>query len=507
MTKRKNKHIDLHAPQRQSYVAILIIVYKLIQATIRQSLPAIIVILVGGSMKKMGVIAIFIVVLGVVLSIYSIISFYNYFFYIKEDKLIVHKGVIKKTLLEIPFDRIQSINNEQNLIHRIFSVIKLNVDTAGSAKEEVQLYAIKEDVAQHLREYILDHRTDVVITSQAITEGEGTQIKSNNKEEIFKLSLLQLFKVGISANHLKSFGLILFFFFSVYDDLEEIGLDILTKAEEYLPIAQVIMQSIFMIIFLSILFMVVSFLISIVTTVLRYFGLTMYRIGDGFIIESGLLNRKQYAAKDSKIQILSWSQNLLQRMAGIYTTIMQQASTISAGNTKNATASGLTKEDVTNVSKYIFEEKYDDLETITWNSINKYYAYKLVLRWTWVFIAPIILLSFSQKYNLLLPGIILYGIIIWGCYLRYKKKQYGISENLIAIRGGAFGHQLSLMELHKVQNIKITQTPFQRRRKLSSLSIHTASATMQIPELYTDEAMGIKDYLLYKVESSYKPWM
>lgn len=505
---RKSSEIDLYAPQRQSYVAILIITYKLIKTTIRQSIPALVVIFIGGSMRKVGGIAIGIIVLGTLLSIYSIISFYKYYFYIKGNKLIVHKGVFKKTVLEIPFDRIQSINNEQNVIHRIFSVIKLNVDTAGSAQEEVQLYAIKEDIAQKLRKHILDYRTEHAI--EYITEdkeAEKITIEADYKDKIFSLSIMQLIKVGVTANHLRSFGIMVFFFFSIYDDLEEIGMDIMGRAEAYIPIAQALLQSVFLILFLSFLFVFVSFIISVITTIMRYYNLTMYRIGDGFIIESGLLSRKQYAAKDSKIQILSWSQNLLQRLASIYTIVMQQASSVNTANVKNATAAGLSQENVHEVSQYVFQDKYEDLKDICWHSIHRYYAYKLILRWTWLFIVPIGALIISQKYNLLLPALSLYAILVISSVLKYKKKKYGLSDRLIAVRGGAYGHQLSLMELHKVQNIKVTQTPFQRRRKLSSLAIHTASTTIHIPEIYTSQAIEIKNHLLYKVESSNEPWM
>ena len=506
MSKKKSSHIDLHAPQRQSYVAILIIVYKLVNSTVRQSLPAIIVIMIGGSMKKLGVIAIFVIILAIVLSIYSIISFYKYYFYIKGDNLIVHKGVFKKTVLEIPFDRIQSINNEQNLIHRIFSVIKLNVDTAGGSKEEVQLYAIKEEVGQQLREYILDNKKTIVDHKQG-RELQEHPHQTEVKEKVFSLSLLQLLKVGLTANHLKSFGIIVFFFFTIYDNIKEVGLDLMEQAEEYLPMAQAALQSVFLIIFITVLFVMVSFLVSVITTIMRYYGMTMYRMGDGFIIESGLLNRKQYAAKDSKIQIISWSQNLLQKLAGIYTIIMQQASSISAGSIKNATAAGLSYNEVTSVSQCVFEKKYNDIDTLQWKPINYYYVYKLCVRWTLIFILPFCLMIYAQKLDILISILLLYLIIVWGSYLKYKKKRYGISKNIVAIQGGAFGHQLSIMEVHKVQNIRLIQTPFQRRRGLSSLIIHTAAATIDIPEIDTQEAMSIKDYLLYKVESSHAAWM
>ena len=506
MNRKKSNHIDLLAPQRQSYVAILIIVYKLINSTIRQSLPAIIVIMIGGSMKKMGIIALFVIVLAVILSIYSIISFYKYYFYIKDDHLIVHKGVFKKTVLEIPFDRIQSINNEQNLIHRIFSVIKLNVDTAGSSKEEVQLYAIKEEVGQQLREYILENKKATLqdVNSEKLQES-STSV--DLKERIFRLNLIQLFKVGITANHLRSFGIIVFFFFTIYDNIREVGLDLMEQAEDYLPLAKAAFQSVFLVLFVTVLFVIVSFIISVVTTILKYYNLTMYRMGDGFIIESGLFNRKQYAAKDSKIQVLSWSQNLLQRVANIYTIVMQQASSVTANNIKNATAAGLSYDNVAHVSQYVFENKYEDLKSMQWKSVNSYYLYKICLRWTWVFIIPFCLLIYAQRLDVFIPLLILYLIIMWSSFLRYKKKGYGISENIVALKGGAFGHQLSIMEVHKVQNIRMTQTPFQRRRGLSSLIIHTAATTMNIPEIKTVEALAVKDYLLYKVERSRAAWM
>ena len=142
-----------------------------------------------------------------------------------------------------------------------------------------------------------------------------------------------------------------------------------------------------------------------------------------------------------------------------------------------------------------------------WYSVDVYYLYRIMARFTMVFAIPIVILLTIGMYEVLLLVGSIYVILLLSCLLRYKKKKYGISDNIVAVRGGAFGYQLSLMELHKVQNIKLSQTPFQRRRQLSSLSIFTASTTMKIPEIRTEFAMVLNDYLLYKVESGNKPWM
>lgn len=507
MIENRSNYINLSTPQRQSYAAIFIIIYRLSKSMTWNIIPAILISFVGGTEAKLGRLLFVLLWVAVVLSIFGIVSFYKYYFYIKDNKLIVHKGVFKKITLEIPFERIQSINNEQNLIHRLFSVVKLNVDTAGSARDEVQLSALKTEIANELRQNLLDYKSKTKSISETVEQSGFVEDITTNKKIIFRLDFLQLMRVGITANHLSSFGLIVFFFFSIFDKIREVGLDIQSKLEEYIPLAEAIMNSVFMVFFLAVLFFIVSFILSLVLTVLRFFGLKMYRIGDGFIIESGLFNRKQYAAKDNKIQILSWSQNLLERLSKIYTIVIQQAASVQTPASKIAIAKGLSYENIDAVGQYIYKDNYVDLERMKWYAVDNYYLYRMMARFTMLFAIPIIILLTIGMYEVLLPVGSIYVILIFSCVLRYRKKKYGISDNIVAVRGGAFGHQLSLMELHKVQNIKLSQTPFQRSRQLSSLNIFTASTTIRIPEISTKLAWEMNDYLVYKVESSNKPWM
>ena len=83
---------------------------------------------------------------------------FRYYFYIEEDKLIVEKGVFGRSKTIVPFERIQTINFEQNLAHQVFSVLRLKVDTAGSAQKEFEFDAIAIDQAQALRKIILEKK-------------------------------------------------------------------------------------------------------------------------------------------------------------------------------------------------------------------------------------------------------------------------------------------------------------------------------------------------------------
>jgi len=399
---------DFSTPMRQSYAAILLIAYRLYKLLVRQLFPFLLIYLFGSTPNSKGYLMYFIIAVAILGFIYSVVAFFKYFFYLEDDKLIVLKGVFKKTKLEIPFDRIQSINFEQNLIHRIFNVVKLNMDTAGSAGSELQINALDHTLANSLSDYILKHKSQ-----QAIEQADTDEVIAKSRKVIFSLSIPQLMKVGITENHLRSGGIIIFFFFWIWENLREIGLDLMEKMEDYAPMAEAVSTSLVIMFSLFILFMIVSFIISLIRTVLKYYGLNMYRIGDGFIVESGLLNRREYAAKDHKIQVLTWSQNLLQKWSSIFELKLKQASSIAVNDKKSLQVAGLEWEDVQKTEAYLLKEDYEDLANIETIGVNSYYRYRHLVYWTVFLLPAVAAFIYLQEINLLITAIALYiyGIV------------------------------------------------------------------------------------------------
>lgn len=499
---KKNDNYNFSVATRQSYVAILIIMYRLYKIIIRQLIPIFIIVLLKGSLTKSPWFIYGIIAVALLGGLYSIIAFFKYYFYIKDNKLIVEKGVFKKSVLEIPFDRIQSVNTEQNLIHRVFKVVKLNMDTAGSAGNELQLFALDMNLAKQLNAKILKEQRQTVVT-----ENLETEVKKQDKKIIFRLTIPQLLKVGVTENHIRSGGILLFFFFYVFDSLEDVGIDLLDKSEEYLPAAQELVQSLIIVLVLIGLFAIVAFIISMVRTILKFYDLKMYRKGEGFIIVSGLLNKKERAAKDDKIQLVKWSQNLLQRLSGIYEILMKQASSQEVGELKSFKVVGLSESNVFDTQAYVFKERYSELYKLPMHGIDKYYFIRRLFLWSYLFVPALILLGVFGKWILAMYVLALYVLAIWGSYLAFGKKKYGLGNEMLRIDGGTFGRKSTAMPLFKVQNISLTETPFQRRRKLSSLVIYTASGEMKIPEIPRDRALELLNYMVYKVEVQKEKWM
>ena len=93
--------------------------------------------------------SIFIAIL--ILFSYSLLIFKNFQFKIENNHFVLKKGIFKKSLISIPFDRIQNINFKQNIVQQIINTYEVEIETAGSAKAEISIKAMSLSHANLLK--------------------------------------------------------------------------------------------------------------------------------------------------------------------------------------------------------------------------------------------------------------------------------------------------------------------------------------------------------------------
>lgn len=144
-------------PSRQSRVAIAIILIKFIRFTIRTFWPIALSIFIGRKSGSSFQDIIGYVALGLAAFnlIGSVLTYFRFYFHIEDGAFVIDKGVLKRSKTNIPFERIQTINLQQNIVHQIFGVVSLEIDTAGAKKSEMTIDALKKEDAEALRQYIL----------------------------------------------------------------------------------------------------------------------------------------------------------------------------------------------------------------------------------------------------------------------------------------------------------------------------------------------------------------
>lgn len=497
-----NSAYEFDQPTRQSYVAIIIIIYKFYKTIIRQFWPFLLIFVFGGNLSKDKGFVIGIAVLASLTTIYGILSFFKYFFYIKEGELIVEKGILKKSKISIPLSRIQSVDFEQNIIHRVFKVVKLKIDTAGSGAKELDLNAIDMQFAKAFRKRVLANQEQSKINLDSLVSEEITPLPQ--VEKILEINIIELLKVGISANHFKSAWLIFFFLFWIYENLDDAGVD-LEEYRDYIPDESIILQSLALVLALLFLFIAAAFFISLVRTVLKYFELKFIREDGRFKITSGLLNRKEVAALDDKVQMVQWSQNLLQKLMKLYELHIRQASSSEIKIKTAINVPGIRQDQIDKVNAYLFEDSKFYFETKMY--ISPAYFYRNTFYFSFVVLPILGLLIYAASYKLATVLLLVFIYKSIALFLESKKISACLNDEHLKIYGGQFGEKTSLFYIHKIQSLKIKQSIYQRRNQLADLTIMTAGGSIKLPYMYLDQARSIMNKCLYIVEESNKKWM
>jgi len=498
-----SNNFEFDFPRRQSYVAIIIIIYKLYKTLVRQLWPFLILMFFGGNLSKNKSFVIGIGVLAVLSTIYGIISFFKYFFFIKGDELIVEKGVIKKSKITIPLSRIQSVDFEQNIIHRMFNVVKLKIDTAGSSGSELNLSALDMEKANDLRTILLQGSKAASAEYDQLS-ANSIQTVEEHVEEILHIKIWDLLKVGITANHLKSAWLIFFFFFWIYENLEDVGID-LDPIKNKIPDESLIMQSIALILTGLVFFIITAFVISVVRTVMSYFDLRLTREKEKFKITSGLLNRREVAALDNKVQLIQWTQNMLEKPIGLFRLKLKQASSAEVKLKSALLIPGIKAEQIQRVNDYLFEEENPGFDDYLKTDIAYFFRNSLYLSLGFI---PFIFGAFYfGSYKTFVLLLLFYLYFVLSTYLSYRKFRLALNSDYLKLNSGAFADSTALMLLYKLQAVELTQNIYQRRKSLADIKFYNAAGSISIPYVPLSEAKQIVNYCLYKIEVSNKSWM
>ena len=120
------------------------------------------------------------------------------------------------------------------------------------------------------------------------------------------------------------------------------------------------------------------------------------------------------------------------------------------------------------------------------------------------------LFGFAYYFNLvqmMVAVIIVTFFILLTRYISMKKKRFGYNDEMLVIHGGAFGDKTTVLPIYKIQAFDKNSTPYQRRKGLVSLTLHTASGRVKIPYVEQEIIEYMTNELLYKVEKDKRPWM
>ena len=498
MMKKSN---DLYTPQLQSPVAMILILYKFFTLVLKNAFPIIILLIFNRGQERDNYEIIIVLVISLVSTILSIAAYYKFRYHIEGDEVIINKGILKKVNLNVPFDRIQAINTNQNIIHRIFNVASLEIDTAGSKNSEIKIDAISIKKANKLKDYILSKKA---ISDAADIDSEETQIRfiQTEEKELLRLDIPALLKVGIGQNHFRSLALIGLFFLGLTQYA-----DMFLNKKEYTELSeQMSSMAMSFILVITPLIIIAAFLFTLFRTVLKYYDLHFKETNQGYRLISGLFTRNEKQANFQKIQLVGWHTNPIKKLFGMFELNLSQAFSSSMVKSQTLQIPGMYQHQLEQVCNSYFsnENRQDFLaHAVSPRLMIRVFAqlFSIILLLgiaKWIF--PEIFLSWSMLIVALILSIVY-------TYVSWKKWNVKIGHQGILIEDGFIRTTYTLLRWEKIQGLRSRQSIFQKRRGLTDLHIFTAAGTLKIPYLKEEMVEELQDYLLYFVETNHRSWM
>ncbi len=494
-------------PARQSSIAILFILGKVFRILFKQLWVVIIVVLFNPKKKIFTGFTLGLLAIAALGAITSIISYFRLYYYVKDGELVLEKGVLRKKKVAVPLDRIQSVNFKQSLIHQAFNVVSIEIDTAGSVGKEFSLDALRKEDADALRTFIVNAKPSAAsqATSTEATELADQTNSNPSSELIFQLEPLDLIKIGVSQNHFRTAGIIMVFFLSFFDDLEEaLDLKLSERLEEFLGLAQEADFLPYLLIGVP-FFLTISFFITLFRTILQYFALRFWRTNTGFKMESGLFTKQEVSANLNKIQYVRWDSSPMKRIFHMISVRLPQAASVQVTRRLSANLPGCYPKDLEAIRSAYFPD--ETLLPTTQHGVSERIIYKMFFLQGLLPVGLLMVFSYSWLEQDIWIWLLWLPIALLLSFRYHRNWQWKVSEEGLFTSWGVVNQHAILLQWYKVQAVTIRQNYFLRRRGLAHLTLYTAAGSVNIPYIYEEQAKRLQDFVLYKVEIDKRGWM
>jgi len=450
------------------------------------------------------------VVLGLTAFVIIVIAlaFFRYWFFrfqIGSDSILIREGVLKKKQLDIKFERIQAINTTQNVIFRPFDLVTVQLDTAGSAKQEGYLPAIRSQLANDLKSRLREKTPSKILEFDEVSDDAG------DSRLVLSLTKFDMIRIGLSSRN----ALIILAVLSPL--LNNIGERIEKIVDESTILALLNNAGISVAggIGLAISGIVLLLLIlagaSILGAFLRFYNYELRSEHETLRSTGGLLTRHEHSVSLNKIQSLRADQNPVLRLFNRFRVRAKQASSGKRPDEGNQFIIPICKPmQLPLLGEEVFADEFPEIEldplSSDWHPISRSYIRSRFI------LFGVLPTTVVAPFFYPLIGAVALAFLVWlpiaalWVWTSYRKHGYNIAENGVMLRRGLLGYQ-SVAFLHrKIQRISVTQTKLQERKGLATVRFYLASGSLRLPYIDYRLAKELRDYILYKVESSRYAW-
>jgi len=394
-------------------------------------------------------------VLGVLVTAGWEVAYYRRFDYeLTDDGLDLASGVVSRRHREIPLRRVQNVDISRNAVQRALGLAALDLETAGGGETEASLRYVGYDEAKRLQREIQR------LKRGATDDGEPADRADDPEETLFELSPPALVALSLLSFDLRyvsvlAFGPVAFPFVPGIADLAVLG---------GVMVVGVLAAGLWA--------------ISAMLTFARYYGFRLSRVGEELRYERGLVQRYDGSIPLEKVQTVTLRENVLMRRFG-YAALAVETAGYAPGQTPSGGSEAAvplaTRERVFELAQEVEAFEPPAFERPPERARTRYVArYTLALAG----IAGVLFVAraIAGRPDFWYAPLALVVLTPVAAHLKWASRGYAAGERHVVTRNGFWQRTTKVVAYDRVQTVIESRTVFQRRRRLATVVVDTASS-------------------------------
>lgn len=441
--------------------------------------------------------------LFLLLGIYSFLQYKNYRYVMDEQKaeVILTQGVFNKEKTVVKFSNILQVNVTQNLIQRILGIYSVSLDTSGSDKVEVDLYALDGKHANQLKQYLL---SKIKNESPAASINENDLIEESKQSNLVFLEAKHILLVSLFTNYRQGLALFFAFCIAIFQNIKD-AFDTFELDEEYNSYTTDFLSFDMAItsILLAIAFIVlIPFIINLFRYFLKYYDFTIFKNTKGtFSMQYGLTNKVNTIFNKDRVQLTEFKQNQILKRLGLGILSLKQ---IVLDPTKEEQSSidipGISISQKEVVYDLTYEDNVFEEMQFLRPKKNLFIARTVKVCIVFMLLIPLLKISvYDYSYSYFVLGIAFVLITLYN-YLFYKSYSLGWNGKYLVKRVGVWNEKETIIPVRTIQSLAISQTFFQKRSYTSDLVVSTSAKVVTFNFFDRRALSKITNYSLYQLE-------
>ena len=443
-----------------------------------------------------------------VLALLSIAQYFTYRYRIDADGVVIRSGVLQRSLRHIPFGRIQNVTLHQTLLHRLFGVAEVRLESAGAAKPEGQMRVLRLADAQALEQQIRRRvrgaraaatpgalaATATTATMTALARGDaasdGLPLRAEGAahdaahvgaapQVLLRLPATELVRLGLISNR----GMLVVG--AGFAALAQLGNNMigkvfqaighwLTGQASALHLSTLSAAAAGVLLVLAAL--VLLRLLSVVLALLQFHGFELAEADGRLSVVRGLSTRVRASLPRHRIQAWVIREGVLHRLFG------RRSLRVDTAVVEAANESRSLRDLVPIATPAQLDAIVDGLlparawPVQAWQALHPRAWQRKLLPSLLVLALACAVLAWFQG-ALALAGFVLAPVLAWRARHWARHSAWSVANGLVAYRHGWLGREWRFAEAGKLQALELVQSPLDRRFGMATLRFDTAGAT------------------------------